>query len=80
MFVLQLVVGVGYDGLRTAVQQPLNAAAIVPPSGGTEEVQAEAPQRFLRQTLQQRSNVADGEGRTAEQRLQDRAAGTVTSV
>lgn len=37
------MIGVGYDGLRTSVQQLFNADAVLPPSGGTEEVQTEAP-------------------------------------
>lgn len=61
--VLQLVVGVGYDGLRAAVQQLLDAALVLPPSGGTEEVQAEAPQCFLGQTFQQRRYGVHGQRR-----------------
>lgn len=47
VFVLQLVISVGDDSLRTSVQQLLDAPAVQPPSGGAEEVQAEAPQRFF---------------------------------
>lgn len=43
VFVLQVVIGIGYDGLWTSVQQFFNTALVLPPSGGTEEVQAEAP-------------------------------------
>lgn len=43
VFVLQMVIGIGYDGVRTSVKQFFNTALVLPPSGGTEEVQAEAP-------------------------------------
>lgn len=43
ILILQLVIGVGYDGLRTPVQQLFNAGVVLLPSGGAEEVQTKAP-------------------------------------
>ena len=77
--VLQMVVGEGDDGLRTSVQQLLYAAVKLPPSGRAEEVQAEAPQGFLRQTLQQREDRTNGHGRTTQERLR-RDAGIIDEL
>lgn len=75
VFVLKVVVGVGYNGLRTSVQQFLNAAFIVPPPGGTQEVQAEAPYRVFGEVLQQRSDGVHRQRRSTQEGLQGRGKG-----
>lgn len=67
-----MVVGVGNNGLRTSVQQFFNAAFIVPPPGGTQEVQAEAPYRVSGQRLQQRSDGVHRQRRSTQEGLQGR--------
>ena len=44
MCLLEVVIGVGDDGLRAVVQQFLYAVPMLPPPGGAEHVQAETPQ------------------------------------
>lgn len=69
--VLQVVIGISNDSLRTSVQQLFYAAFVLPPSGGAEEVQAEAPQGVgLRDSLQQRQHGVDGQGGAAEEGLE----------
>lgn len=71
VFVLQVMIGISNDSLRASVQQLFDAAFILPPSGGAEQVQAEAPQGVgLRDPLQQRQHRVDRQGGAAEEGLE----------
>lgn len=71
-FVLQVVVSIGDNGLRTSVQQLFNAAFILSPTGGTQEVQAEAPHGVCGEVLQKRSDGVHRQRRSTQEGLEAR--------
>lgn len=67
-----MVVGIGDNGLRTSVQQLFNAAFVLPPPGGTQEVQAEAPHSVCGESLQKQSDGVHRQRRSTQEGLESR--------